>query len=45
MTEQLKLNPYEARLIETMLPLSTTDIWEQAKKEWYLTHIEEGAGS
>ncbi len=45
MPEQIKLNPYEASLIETMLPLSTTDMWEQAKKEWYLTHIEEGAGS
>ncbi len=45
MTEQIKLNPYEARLIEAMLPLSTTDIWEQAKKEWYLTHIEEGVGN
>lgn len=45
MVEELKLNPYERKLIETMLPLSTVDIWEQAKKEWYLTHVEEGVGN
>lgn len=40
------MNPYEERLVDTMLSLSNDNIdWEAAKLEWHLTKVEEGYGN